>query len=168
MPVNPEEFNLNVGQRIYNARKLRGLTRAQLGAIVNLHESTVKRYEDGMIQSLGIDKLATFADALGTTTAYLLGSVDKPDDFGFNAIAFEYALIDHLKDKIEFERRLLEIEQAEADLLIAAREICGIVKGMPIEKLISTWRPERINIVTDFIRRNADLLRAQIDALDKQ
>ncbi len=68
-----KDFNIDVGQKIFNARKSLNMSRAELGKKVNLHESTVKRYEDGNINSLDVTKLKEFANALNISPAYLMG-----------------------------------------------------------------------------------------------
>lgn len=65
-------FNWQVGSRIYKARKALGMTRAELGQKVNLHETTIKRYEDGDIKTLDIEKIKEFAEALNVSGAFLL------------------------------------------------------------------------------------------------
>ena len=40
-------FNVDVGLKIFNARKKLKMSRSELGKKINLHESTIKRYEDG-------------------------------------------------------------------------------------------------------------------------
>lgn len=85
------EFNIDVGQKIFNARKSLNMSRAELGKRVNLHESTVKRYEDGHINSLDIAKLKEFANALNISPAYLMGwEIDEQD-------------LDSLSDNEEFQ-----------------------------------------------------------------
>ncbi len=82
-----KKFNKEVGLRIYNARKSLNMPRVELGEKVGLHETTVKRYEDGEIKSLDIDRITLFAKALNTTPAYLMGWEDeqrKPQDDIFN------------------------------------------------------------------------------------
>ncbi len=66
-----------IGKRLFDARKNKKLTRAELGVILNLHESTIKRYEDGFIKTLSTDKIEDFANALGTTPAYIMGWEEK-------------------------------------------------------------------------------------------
>lgn len=66
-------FNTDVGIKIFNARKKLKMSRVELGKKVNLHESTIKRYEDGHIKSLDIEKLKEFASALDISPAYLMG-----------------------------------------------------------------------------------------------
>lgn len=67
------DYNKKVGLRIFNLRKDLKMSRAELGKILNLHESTIKRYEDGCIKALDIDKIKDFSNALNTTPAYLMG-----------------------------------------------------------------------------------------------
>lgn len=68
-----ENFNIEVGKKIFKARKQLNMSRAELGRKVNLHESTVKRYEDGQIKALDIDKMKEFAKALDIDPTYLMG-----------------------------------------------------------------------------------------------
>lgn len=68
-----ENINKNIGLKIFNARKNLKMTRSELGKKVGLHESTVKRYEDGQIKSLDIEKMKEFAQALNLDTTELLG-----------------------------------------------------------------------------------------------
>lgn len=75
-------FNKAVGKRLYSARKAKGYSRAKVGELVGLHETTIKRYEDGDIKSLDIERLKSFSDALGIPAAQLLGwvSADESDE----------------------------------------------------------------------------------------
>lgn len=66
-------INVDIGKRIFDARKKLKMSRAELGSKVNLHESTIKRYEDGQIKSLDIEKLKEFANALEIDVVDLLG-----------------------------------------------------------------------------------------------
>lgn len=68
-----QNMKKEIGQRLFKKRKEREMSRAELGKLVNLHETTVKRYEDGEIKTLDIEKLTEFANALDTTASYLLG-----------------------------------------------------------------------------------------------
>lgn len=71
------DFNVEVGLKMFNARKNLKMSRADLGKKVNLHETTIKRYEDGNIKSLDIEKLKEFANALDISPAYLMGWESK-------------------------------------------------------------------------------------------
>ncbi|WP_434132695.1 helix-turn-helix domain-containing protein [Sporomusa sphaeroides] len=72
--------NKAIGLKIFNARKELKMSRAELGKLVNLHESTVKRYEDGEIKSVDIDKLKEFAKALNISPVDLLGWTERNSD----------------------------------------------------------------------------------------
>ena len=71
--VKMNKFNIDVGKKIFNARKSLNMSRVELGKKINLHESTIKRYEDGHTQNLDITKLKEFANALNISHAYLMG-----------------------------------------------------------------------------------------------
>ena len=60
-----------LGNKIAAARKAAGMSRAELGKRTGLHETTVKRYEDGDIKSPNEEKLAAFAEALSLNYEYL-------------------------------------------------------------------------------------------------
>ncbi len=66
-------FNIEIGKKLFNARKNKGMSRAYLGKLVNLHESTVKRYEDGQIKTLDIEKMKEFAKVLDINPEFLMG-----------------------------------------------------------------------------------------------
>lgn len=70
-------FNIEVGKRIKKARKLKKMSMKTLGELVQLHESTVSRYEKGGIMSLDIDKLKEFARVLDVSVSYLM-CMDEP------------------------------------------------------------------------------------------
>lgn len=68
-----EDYNIQVGERIRKCRKAKKISMKELGKRVDLHESTISRYEKGEIQTLDIDKLKEFAYVLNVPTSYLLG-----------------------------------------------------------------------------------------------
>lgn len=104
------EFNIDVGQKIFNARKSLNMSRAELGKRVNLHESTVKRYEDGHINSLDIAKLKEFANALNISPAYLMGwEIDEQDlDSLTDNEEFQLLIGEFAAKSDEFKKRILK------------------------------------------------------------
>lgn len=68
---------MSLGDRIRELRKKKGLTQAQLGEMVGSDGNTISRWE---LSKLGMGKeyILKFAQALDTTTAYLLGETDDP------------------------------------------------------------------------------------------
>lgn len=68
------EFNVkDVGRRIYIARKAAGLTMTELGDRIGVKPSSIKRYEDGEFQRVGMDTLVNIANALDVEITYLIG-----------------------------------------------------------------------------------------------
>lgn len=66
-------YNIEFGKRITKARKDLDMTMKELGKLVDLHESTIQRYESGKIERLEIGKAVEFAKALNISPIYLLG-----------------------------------------------------------------------------------------------
>lgn len=64
---------MDMGQKINNLRTQNGLTLEELGNMVGVGKSTVRKWENGMIANMRRDKIAKLADALKTTPAYLMG-----------------------------------------------------------------------------------------------
>ena len=63
----------SMAQRIKKLRNQRQMTLEQVGAIVGVGKSTVRKWETGMISNIKGDKIALLAKALGTTPEYLMG-----------------------------------------------------------------------------------------------
>lgn len=75
-----------LGKKIYTARKAKKMSRAELGKLTGLHETTVKRYEDGEIKSPNLEKIAAFAEALNLDYKEL-ADWWIPDDYPLNSKA---------------------------------------------------------------------------------
>ena len=74
-----------LSRKIKDLRLKRGMTLEQVGDIVGVGKSTVRKWETGMIANMKRDKIALLAQALGTTPAYLMGweedkKANAPDD----------------------------------------------------------------------------------------
>ena len=64
-------------RKIKELRLQRKMTLEQVGDIVGVGKSTVRKWETGMIANMKRDKIALLAKALGTTPAYLMGWKDE-------------------------------------------------------------------------------------------
>ena len=62
-----------LSQKIKELRLQRKMTLEQVGDIVGVGKSTVRKWETGMIANMKRDKISLLAKALGTTPAYLMG-----------------------------------------------------------------------------------------------
>ena len=63
----------NLGSKIYELRKQNNMTLEEVGEIVGVGKSTVRKWETGEIANMRRDKIAKLAEALHTTPAYLMG-----------------------------------------------------------------------------------------------
>lgn len=68
----------NTGKRIKERRKEIGISADQLADLLNVHRTTIFRYEKGSIEKLPAGALEIIANALHTTPAYLMGWTDDP------------------------------------------------------------------------------------------
>lgn len=74
----------DLGKRIFDLRKSKGLTLEQVGLAVGVGRSTVRKWENGIIANMRRDKIKKLADALETTPAYIMGWTDDPNDTDSN------------------------------------------------------------------------------------
>ena len=82
--------SIEIGKRLKDKRKNKGLTMRELGLLVGLSESNVQRYESGKIKNVSVITLKAFAVALNIEVEYLMGysepvvvSNDNKDIKGF-------------------------------------------------------------------------------------
>lgn len=67
-----------IGKRIRALRLEKRLTLEEVGNYVGVSKTTVKKWEDGVIQNMRTDKVTKLAKCLGVTEGYLLGYDDEP------------------------------------------------------------------------------------------
>ena len=64
---------MELGEKIKALRLERGMTLEQVGDLVGVGKSTVRKWESGQIANMRRDKIALLAQALGVTPGYLMG-----------------------------------------------------------------------------------------------
>ena len=62
-----------MANKIKELRKSKGLTLEDVGNLVGVGKSTVRKWETGIIANMKRDKILALANALDTTPAYLMG-----------------------------------------------------------------------------------------------
>src|SRR5262249_42057372 len=67
------------GERLLIIRRRRGFTQKELAQIAGLNPNTVARLEQGNLHDLGGQSIVKLAQALHTTTDFLLGLSDNPE-----------------------------------------------------------------------------------------
>ena len=64
---------MDMGEKIHDLRIQKGLTLEELGNMVGVGKSTVRKWENGMIANMRRDKILKISEALNTSPAYLMG-----------------------------------------------------------------------------------------------
>ena len=88
MPTN------DFATKIRDLRLSLGMTLEQVGKVVGVGKSTVRKWETGEIANMRRDKIAKIAEALHTTPAYLMGWEDE-------ALSLPLGWIDHFNGDVE-------------------------------------------------------------------
>lgn len=68
---------MTTGERIKIRRKELGMSAETLAELCGISPATIYRYEKGDIENMRTDKLIPIAEALKTTSAYLMGWEDE-------------------------------------------------------------------------------------------
>lgn len=72
---------MTTGERIKYLREKRGYTLEELGNKIGVGKSTVRKWENGMIQNMKRDKIQIVAEVLGCSPLYILGYGDDDNLF---------------------------------------------------------------------------------------
>lgn len=68
-----------IGDRIKQARLMRGLTQEELGAKIGVQKAAINKYETGVVTNLKRSKIAALAQALDVRPSWLMGFDDEQD-----------------------------------------------------------------------------------------
>ena len=102
---------MDMGQKIYNLRIQKGLTLEELGNMVGVGKSTVRKWENGMIANMRRDKILKVSEALDTTPAYLMGwDQEESSEKSLPRIMQYYELLNDT-GKLEATKRVEELTQ---------------------------------------------------------
>lgn len=64
---------MKLGEKLYALRKQKGLTLEEVGNFVGVGKSTVRKWENGIIENMRRDKIAKLAQCLGVSPSYIMG-----------------------------------------------------------------------------------------------
>lgn len=67
---------MEIGQKIKLMRESKGMTLEELGNMVGVGKSTVRKWENGIIANMRRDKIAKLAEVFDCSPAFLLGYND--------------------------------------------------------------------------------------------
>lgn len=105
---------MNIGELIRNRRTELNFTLEEVGDMVGVSKSTVKKWEDGYISNMKRDKIALLAKALQLEPVSLITGELIPISFNNN---LEYNLSEHEKRLISAYRDKPEMQPAVDKLL---------------------------------------------------
>ena len=71
---------MEMGKKIHELRMQKGMTLEELGNIVGVGKSTVRKWENGIIANMKRDKILKVSVALGVSPAYLMGWQESTDE----------------------------------------------------------------------------------------
>lgn len=77
------------GDRIQELRKAKGLTLQELGDKVGVGASTVRKWENGIIETIRSDKIDRLCMALDVQPGYILDWIDTPAPYSDNTVVFD-------------------------------------------------------------------------------
>lgn len=108
----------NVSKKIKDLRISKGMTLEEVGNIVGVGKSTVRKWENGMIQNMRRDKIAKLAFALGVSPSYLLGWEEEPSTPSRTLTPDEAALLDdyqrlNAEGKAEAQKQIKNLTKIE-------------------------------------------------------
>lgn len=81
-----EDKYMSIGDKIYYLRMKNNMTLEELGDKVGVGKSTIRKWENGTISNMRIDKITKLADALGVTPANLLGGANYKEKKSINSL----------------------------------------------------------------------------------
>lgn len=128
---------MEMGEKIYNLRKEKGLTLEELGNLVGVGKSTVRKWEKGMIANMKRDKISKLASALNVSPAYLMGWEMDDGDIG-NAF-----MADSLEDEIDSMKSFSPSEKNHFKAYINLLEINRKKVDDYTKQLLSIQKMER-------------------------
>lgn len=92
-----------IGYRIFELRKNKKMSRRKLAEFLGVHETTIKRYEDGDTKKIPIDNLEKIAKYLDTSMEYLMGCKDNISKQSQNTKTSTYIPISVVENIFNFE-----------------------------------------------------------------
>ncbi len=63
----------NMGERIKQLRIKKGITQEELGNVIGVQKSAIRKYESGLVQNIKRSSIKKMADYFGVSPSYLLG-----------------------------------------------------------------------------------------------
>lgn len=85
-----EVINMKMGDRIKFLREERNMTQDELGSIIGVQKSAIRKYEKGEVENIKRSSIKKMADAFGVSPCYLMGWDEEENK------------IEHLAEEVKF------------------------------------------------------------------
>jgi len=138
----------NLGDRIVELRKRRGLSQGQLAIYADVEQSYLSMIESGKRTRVGSDIVSRLAAALRTSTDYLLGLVDNPfssladlstlSPEESNEMKFRYGYVEGWSHAIEAFYSLMSGKEGDRE---SAYNLCL----NHLEKVLQPWQRSNLD-----------------------
>lgn len=149
---------MEMGQKIHELRIQRGLTLEELGNIVGVGKSTVRKWENGIIANMRRDKILKVSEALGVSPAYLMGWTEIAEQLKPTKKELELFYQDLYEERVVKEMRKMN-QKGKVKLLDTAREMTCSPLYNPNYQVEVAAAHERTDIeVTEEMRQHDDAL----------
>lgn len=74
---------MKMGDIIRQLRLQRGITQEELGKVIGVQKSTIRKYESGMVENIKRTSIKKMADYFGVSPTYLMG-MEENTNYGVN------------------------------------------------------------------------------------
>lgn len=164
---------MELGEKIKALRKMKGMTLEQVGNLVGVGKSTVRKWESGDIKNMRRDKIAGLAAALGTTSAYLMGWGVHTDEWTnhfrerLSFILGQYSQADFSAASIDFFR-LASVADGSYPLSLA--EACTIADelGESLDDMVGFKEESAPDKKSGFSRDDMEILNLLVSLPDEK
>lgn len=167
---------MNIGGKIHQARKSKGMTMEELGNIVGVGKSAINKYETGIVTDIPPSRIDAIARALDVTPSYLMGWAGQSYIHDVSSIIRQRRKelgisVDTLAKKLSIERSTLyryesgDIEKIPFGVVILLSDALSI----PLDELAGI-KPRKTRIVdctSDLEARLAEMER-RLSALEEK
>jgi Predicted transcriptional regulators len=91
-----------IGRRLYQARKSKDYTQADLAEKSGMTRSQITKYEAGDVKGITTDKIAEFAEILEVSPVWLIGWDEEPENVSVDVSLLTSNEIKQVKQYIDF------------------------------------------------------------------
>ena len=119
----------DMGAIIKRLRLQKGLTQEELGEIIGVQKSAIRKYESGMVQNMKRSSIKKLADFFEVTPSYLLG-YEADDDAELTLTPREKSVIIAYRNNPNMQNAVDKLLGVEEDGIDLGEDMVNTVKGV--------------------------------------